>query len=206
MKSTASILLSFLLLPIVDAHAQKIYLCKDAAGRTLTSDRAIPECADRAVRMLDSNGMMRREIPAPLTAEQKRQQLAEEERQKAEEAAALEQKHTDRALMARYRTESDITAARKRTLELVQEQVNREANLLAMTEKNRKETQAEIARQKNKQNVISALQHQLEESEQALKDGKKKIQEYDKELANIAAKYDAALKRYRELNGVTAAR
>ena len=37
--------LSFVLSPCL-AQA-KIFMCKDASGRTLTSDRAIPECADR---------------------------------------------------------------------------------------------------------------------------------------------------------------
>ena len=52
---------------------QTIYMCKDATGKTITSDRPIPECADRAVKELDKNGVIRREVSAPPTAEEKKQ-------------------------------------------------------------------------------------------------------------------------------------
>ena len=58
--------LFFVLLPWT-AQAQ-FFQCKDASGRTLSSDRPIPECADRPVRELGRNGMLKREVPPPLTA------------------------------------------------------------------------------------------------------------------------------------------
>ncbi len=68
------------------AQAQ-IILCKDGAGRTFVSDRAIPECADRAQRVMDRSGVVRQQIPAPLTSEQKKAQRAEEERLRIQVAA-----------------------------------------------------------------------------------------------------------------------
>src|SRR3569832_1847253 len=56
---------SFLLAALSStAHAQDILMCKDAYGKTFTSDRPIPECSGRAVRQLDRNGLVRRDIPA----------------------------------------------------------------------------------------------------------------------------------------------
>jgi chromosome segregation ATPase len=186
------------------AHAQVIYICKDAAGKTFTSDRLLPECANRAVREMDRSGMVRREIPAPLTAEQKRHKQREEERLKAEAAAAEEQKQADRAMLARYRNESDIELVRKRTLELVQEQLKRESGTLAAVEKDKAEVQKKID-QANKKPPPAALQSRLAEAEQAIAAGKKKIAAYQAEAAQINQKFDAVLTRYRELTGGTAA-
>ena len=49
------------------AHAT-IFMCKDASGRTITSDRPIPECAERTVWEYGNTGSLKREIAAPLTA------------------------------------------------------------------------------------------------------------------------------------------
>ena len=161
---------------------------------------------DRAVRELDSSGITRRDIAAPLTAAQKRQKQAEEEKRKAGEAAAAEQKQTDHAIMARYRNDADVGTARKRTLDIVQEQMKRELASLAVAEKAYKGSQAEIGLIKNKKDVPAGLQRKLEEFEQAVRNGKKKIQEQEIEIAQINAKYDAELARFRELSGTAAAK
>lgn len=190
-----------LLLPLT-AQAQTIYTCKDGTGKTFTSDRLIPECANRLVREMDKNGIVRREIPPPLTAEQKRQKQLEEERLKAEAAALEEQKQADRAMLARYRNENDIAVARKRTLELVQEQIRRETGTLAEREKDRKDLQLKIEQVGNKKPVPPVLQNKLNESDQSIAAIKAKIAAYQTEEAQINQKFDATLKRYRELTGI----
>jgi cell division protein FtsN len=206
MKNKVMVLICFLALAPLSVQAQKIFMCKDASGRTLTSDRPIPECADRAVREFDKSGTVRREIPAPLTAEQKRQKQLEEEKRKVDEAAAIEQKQNDRALVARYRNESDIETARKRDLNLVQEKIKRETASLAAAEATHKTAQAELAQIKNQKNIPSALQRKIEASGQAVAEDKKKLQEYGAEIAQTNLKYDAALKRYREISGTASAK
>lgn len=180
-------------------QAQTIYICKDAAGKTFTSDRLLPECAGRAVREMDKSGMVRREIPAPLTAEHKRQKQQEEERLQAEAQAAEEQKQADRAMLARYRNESDIEVARKRTLELVQEQIKRESAALAVAEKDRTDAQQKIEQIGNKKPVPPLLQAKLADSDQSVAAKKEKIVAYQAEEARINQKFDATLKRSREL-------
>ncbi len=181
------------------AHAQ-IYMCKDASGRTLTSDRPIPECADRAIRELDKSGRMRREIAPPLTAEQKQELKLQQEKRKAEEIVADEQRRNDRILRARYRNEGDIETARKRELEAVEDQIKREKTVLASAEKEQQEAQAEAdALRKQNKTVYIALQHRLNNAAESVSGAKKSLQEYAADLAQINAKYDAMLKRYREL-------
>lgn len=187
------------------AHAQKIYLCKDASGKTLTSDRPIPECADRAVRQLDANGMVRREIPPPLTAEQKREKQLEEERLKAERAAAAERKLHDQAILDRYRSEADIELARKRAVDIVQEQIKRESAMLASAEKRKKDAQAKAAQHKDQKSLPPLLAHELEDADHTAANSKKKLQGYEAEVGQINGKFDLTLKRFRELTGAVAA-
>jgi cell division protein FtsN len=199
-------LISLLMAAPMAVQAQKILICKDAAGRTLTSDRPIPECADRAVKEMDRNGVVRREIPAPLTAEQKRQKQEEEEKRKTEEAAAAEQRQADRALLARYRNENEIEIAHQRTAAIIQEQIKRESASLAAAEKRRNAAQAELAQAKDGKALAIASAHKLQESDQSIADIKKKTREYEDQLAEIDGKFAATLKRYRELTTTTAAK
>lgn len=199
-----------LLLPVLlagaDACAQ-IYMCKDASGRTITSDRPIPECADRAMRELDKNGMVRREIQPPPTPEQKRQLQIEEEKRKAQEAAAEEQKREDRAIRLRYRNENDIEVVRQRSLDMVREQIKREKSALANAEKQQKQAQADAESYKRKKAAVPpGVQHRIEQADQVVAGSKTAIQDAEAQIGQINANFDATLKRYRELAAANAAK
>lgn len=195
-----------LVLICVAAQAQ-IFVCKDASGRTLTSDRPIPECADRAMRELDKRGNTRREIPAPMTAEERRQQQLREEKRKADEAAADEQKREDRLIRMRYRSEADIEAARKRSVEGINERLKRDRSDLAAAEKQRQQAQSDVDPQKKKNAAIPVgMQRRVEDANQTVETAKKQIRDDEAELAQVTARFDATLKRYRELGSPTAAK
>lgn len=191
-------------LPLVLTHAaaqaQKIYMCKDESGRTLTSDRPIPECEGRAIREFDKNGTVRRDIPAPLTAEQKRQQQIEEEKRKAEVAAAEEQKRQDRAILARYRNETDIEAARKQAIEMAQDQIKRDKAEFAHAEKQQQKVLADADTYKRKNAPLPAgVKQRIEDADRALEEANQSIRVHEDELGRINTKFDATLKRFREL-------
>jgi hypothetical protein len=199
------LLLSCLMAPWV-AHAE-IFICKDASGRTISSDRPIPECAGRAMRELGRNGLVKREIAAPLTPEEKRQKQLQEEKQKADAAAAEEQKKSDRAIMTRYSSEKDVEMARKRSLEPIQEQIKRANASITNSEKQLKQGQAEVENYKKKgAKPPVELRNRIELAEQSIKDEAKLIQGHEAEIAKINTNYDQTLKRYREITGVTAAK
>ena len=79
-----------------------IYVCVDAKGRRITSDRPIPECLDREQRELSSTGATRRVVPASLTAEERERLEAQAQQEAAERAKANEDRRRDRALLSRY--------------------------------------------------------------------------------------------------------
>lgn len=186
------------------AHAE-IYICKDVKGNTLTSDRPIPECQDRKVRVLGKNGMTQREIEPPLTEEQKRQRLAEEEKRKAAAVAADEQRRQDRALLARYSKEADIEVARGRALDPVNDQIKREETTIAAAEKNLAAARAEAAAQP-KGKVPANLQRKIEDLGQQIDDSKKLIAERKAEIIQINTRFDQAVSRFRELTGAKTAK
>lgn len=199
MKRAVKILFCLSAMLPAAAYAQ-IIMCKDASGKTHTSDRPIMECADRPIREFGNSGYLKREIPAPLTAEQKRQKQLEDEKRRAEEVALLEQKQADRALLARYRSEDDIEIARKRALEVVQDQFVRQNEVIAAAEKLQRDAQSEIAQSNNKNEVPPALQQRLGESNTKIRNEKNKRQFYAEAMVQINAQFDATVKRYRELN------
>lgn len=198
MRSTAKILLCLSAMAPLAVHAQ-IIMCKDAAGKTYTSDRPIMECAGRAYREFGKSGNLKREVPAPLTAEQKRQKQLEEERRKVEEAALAEQKQADHAMLMRYQSEGDIGLARQRALDMAGEQRQRHVEAIATAEKRLKQVQLEITQVKNKSDMPPGLQRRTEEADKASQDERKNLQESDDEIAQINMKFDATLQRYREL-------
>lgn len=183
----------------------EIFICKDADGKTLTSDRPIMECQDRKVRVLGKNGLTAREIAPPLTEEQKRQKLAEEEKRKAIVAAADEQKRQDRALLARYGKEADIEVARRRSLEPVNDQIKREEVSMTISEKKLAQARAEAAAQP-KGKVPAHLQRKIDDLGQEIVDAKKLIAERKDEVVRINDRFDQAVRRFRELTGATTAR
>lgn len=187
-----------LVLPAL-AHAQ-IYMCKDASGRTLTSDRPIPECADRAVREFGKDGAKRRDLPPPPTAEERRQQKLDEEKRKADALAAEERAKSDRLLLERYATEKDIEAARRRALELVQDHIKREEASVAAADKQLTQVRAEEEAQKKKGAAPTPdLKRRLDEAAKALAGRTKSMEDYKAEAAKINTKYDEILTRFREI-------
>ncbi len=195
-----------LLLTLASGSAQaQIYMCKDANGRTLTSDRPIPECANRTQKELRSNGTVKREIPPPLTPEQLRQKKEDEEKRKAEEAAAAEQKRRDTVLLTTYQTEAQLEAERQRALSQLRNNINIAVTAQNNAEQRRKAAQAEadLAR-KNGKLVSTALKTRIEDAQKVVDHESKSVEAMEAELVKAKVKYDEMLKRFRELNAPAA--
>lgn len=176
----------------------QIFTCKDAAGRTMTSDQPMPECADRAMRELSKTGLLRREIPAPLNAEQKRHLQLLEDKRRAAAAVVEEQRQQDRALMARYRSESDIAASRRYYLDLSQDMIRRDQVVILDAENQLTQAEADKEFYKNRK-LPSNVQWRIDEAHHALDGGKASLSAHQKEAAGINVKFDETLARYRAL-------
>jgi hypothetical protein len=188
-----------LLAPAVALAQAKIYVCKDAAGHTLTSDRPIAECSTRPMREMDRNGITRREIPAPFTAEEKRKAEQEARTRRAEEDAMAERQRNDRAILARFRSEDDIIGIGHRNAAIVQENVKREKQVLAAAEKRQQDVEAELAQLPGGASRPAYLRQRLEEADRAVNGSRRRLDDYDAEILLINTRTDATLARFREL-------
>ena len=191
-----SLVIALVLTASAGASAE-IYMCKDASGRTFTADRPIPECADRSMRQLDASGITRREIAAPLTAEQKRARDVLEERRRVDKAAADEQRLYDNALTTRYRNEDDIALARARAVELLDDQMKIDTVALARESREMKSAQAIVAAAKPV--TLAADRRHLEDAVRVVESRLDSISQRLAELDRMHLKFDQALKRFREL-------
>ena len=188
-----------LVLPL--AASAQIYVCKDANGRTLTSDRPIPECANRSMRELDRSGLVRREIAPPLTAQQKQDRELHQERQRVDAAVLEEQRLYDRALMTRYRNEADIATARQRALDLLDDQMRIDTNALKVESKELKSAQARLVPGSKK--TGSTDEHRLEEATHTVENRLDSIEQRSAEIARTNNRFDQALRRFRELSAAS---
>lgn len=188
-----------LLAPVLALAQAKIYVCKDAAGHTLTSDRPIVECSTRPMREIDRNGITRREIPAPLTAEEKKKAEQEAHTRRAEEDAMAERQRNDRAILARFRSEDDIVSIGHRNAAIVQENVKREKQVLAAAEKRQQAVEAELAQLPGGASRPAYLRQRLEEADRAVNGSRRRLDDYEAEILLINTRTDTTLARFREL-------
>jgi hypothetical protein len=200
MKFLATTVLSVFGIALVPyAHAE-LYSCKDAAGHLLTSDRPIPECANRAVKVLRNNGLFQREIPAPPTEEDKRKAQIELERKKNEELLEEARLKEERYLLAHYGSEKDIELMRNRSLEVLKERIRLGKEQISMISQILAQLQVEQQNNTKKSSTESAaLQHRANEMERSIKKTKAINDSYEVEMVRINAQYDQTLKNYREI-------
>ena len=195
-------LLTLALASPVCAVAQ-IYICKDAGGRTITSDRPIAECANRAMRELDRNGMTRREILPPLTPQEQRARDTLREQQRIETVIAEEQRRNDLALMTRYRNEDDIASARRRAIDLLNEQMQIDTKALTREMTEMKAAQVPVVAAGNKP-LSGKDRTRLEEATRSVERRLSSIERRTAEIDRIHQTFDQSLKRFREIRDTEA--
>jgi hypothetical protein len=92
------------------------FACKPSGGTTIYRDSLPSECKDVEIRELNSDGSLKRVIPAPLTEEQKKEGAEKEERQRTCAQLNKRQHDEDVALQGRYEHEEDLQEARYKDL------------------------------------------------------------------------------------------
>jgi len=186
--------------PAVPGAGPSIYTCVDARGRTLTSDRPIPDCIDREQRELNPSGTVRRRVEPTYTAKE----LAErEERQRQAEQAAIrqrEERRRERALLVRY--PSATAHDRERTEALTQIEVVIQAarkRLGELAEERRKIDDELEFYAKDPARAPSSVRRQIEDNDQSMAVQKRFIGEQEDEKRRVNARFDEERARLREL-------
>lgn len=133
-RRTDLILVLAMLLPGL-AQAGNIVYCCDVAGRPVCGDVLPLACYGRAYREITPQGTLRREVQAPLTAEDLARREAELSRRREADEKLLKQRRLDQALLDTYRNLVELDARRARALSEIDHALNglreRESELLA---------------------------------------------------------------------------
>lgn len=182
------------------AAAQGIYSCVDGKGRTITSDRPIPECLDREQRELNPSGTVRRKIGPSLTA-QERVIQEERERKAAEEQARLaEEKRRDRALLIRYPNRAVHDKERQEALAQVDTVIRAAQRRIGELEQQRKTIDAELEFYKKDPNKAPpSLKRQIDDNAHSTRVQNRFIGDQDDEKKRINARFDEELVKLRQL-------
>ena len=178
--------------------AGNFFCCNDASGKQVCGDILPQACYGRAYRELGSNGQTIRTVDAPLTAEQRSQREAEEEKRKREEEKRKEQQRKDQALLNTYGNEQDIELMRKRAEgDVLKAIANAEKKIVEIRQQRKKfENEAEFYKKKT---LPHEVQKGLADADSDINSQEVFIAEKKKELEVIHAKYDEDKRRFVEL-------
>lgn len=181
-----------------DGGGPGIYTCFDQNNRRLTSDRPIPECVNREQRVLNRDGSVQRVIPPTLTAEERAEQDAREQRRLAERRAQQDLIRRDRGLLQRFPNEAMHHRMRVDALNDVRAALARSEQRLAALAAERKplidETEFYVGR-----SLPPRLKQQLDANDAAVEAQRVLLYNQQLEIARINATFDAELARLRKL-------
>ena len=178
--------------------AGRLFCCNDNNGKQVCGDILPHECYGRAYRELGDSGRTVRTVEAPLSAEQRAQRVAEEEKRKAEETALREQQRKDQALLNTYGTEQDIEAMRLRAQEDVKKSIKAAEVKIAEIRAQRKKFENEAEFYKKKQ-PPPEIQKGLRDADTEVKAQESIIEAKKQELDVIRDKYDEDKRRFIDL-------
>ena len=178
--------------------AASIYSCTDAAGRRLTSDRPILECAGREQRVLNADGSVNAVLAPTLTSDERADKEARERDAATERATRQDAVRRDRNLLARFPDEAAHHKAREAALDDVRKSVLVSKGRVALLTAERKSlmNEAEFYTAKTMPGKLKAL---LDANDASTEAQRSLIQNQQAEVVRINTLYDAELARLKRL-------
>jgi hypothetical protein len=185
------------------ARAQQfLYVCT-THGHTISGGLPPSECKGEDIRELNPDGTLHRLIPAPLTQEQRRKRDQDEQERMLAEEHERAQSRKDRSLLETYGSVSEIEAARARNIASRQVLVERADQRIAQYVKEHKRLDDE-SEFYAKREMPSKLKDAFEANKALMAQQEKTKADVLLEIGAINARYDAEVKRYRELEDMAA--
>lgn len=199
MEKTRFSVLSLLCIAALNEARADIFRCKNAEGKVITSDRPIPECVSRGMKVYSNAGRFKNDIAPPLSAEEKQKNAVDAERKKRELAEEQERKKEERYLLAHYQSEADVEAARKRAVDslgekkrLANEQLDSLTQLILGL-------QEELKNSKKTTREFDSIRQRADDLSGNVNNTRKAIAFYEQEIARTNHEFEETLKRYRTI-------
>jgi vacuolar-type H+-ATPase subunit I/STV1 len=184
--------------------AAATYKWVDEKGVVHYTDKIPPEQVPKGNVQLDKQGVtIKRTEPAP-SAEERRAKADREarEQQLARERELVERR--DKALLSTYTMESEIDLARRRALSTIDQQIESSAAYTVQLNKRKADLEAKKAAVKG-QPVPPVLEREISNLDAELARQADLVAAKQKEVVLVNVRYDADLKRWRELRAATEA-
>lgn len=180
------------------AAGATIYSCIDASGKKLTSDRPIPECANRDQKLLNADGSVRMVVPPTPTADEHAEAEVAERRAAAERASQRDAVRRDRNLMQRFPNEAAHQRAREAALDDVRKAVRNSEERLKLLAAERKPLLDEAEFYVGQQ-LPAKLKQSLDANDASVEAQRTLVQNQQAEIVRINALFDAELERLKRL-------
>lgn len=179
------------------SHAQSVFTCKDDTGRTLTSDRPIPECSRKVMRELSAAGVVKNEHAAPLTAEQVRQKKVEDEQRRLAEIKRRQEESRDKALLVAFPNMAALDSARLRQINDLKSELALVEARMVKEYQTLKAAQAEARTQGN--NVSFAVKRKIQLSSSSILTDNDVLTRIQADITKTNERFDEDAKRLASL-------
>ena len=203
-------LLAALTLAAVPAAAA--YRCVDEKGRTHLGDTPPSACADVVMYEVTRSGKVLRTIQPTMSEAQWKAKQEAEEKAKAAEKLAAEQKRKDMALLSTYANEKEFDTARDRNIEPLKARIALSHERVKEIDKRMKVVKEEMEfytdgkkKSAKKDDTSVAMGKELERLDDEKKGIQKSIVGYEKEIGELRVKYDVDKRRWVALKQGSAA-
>jgi hypothetical protein len=199
------LVLATLLVALAPCVAAATYKWVDEKGVVHYTDKIPPEAVEKGNVQLDKNGVPVKRTDAAPSAEQKRARAEEEAREKqlAKDRELVDRR--DRALLSTYTMESEIDLARRRALSTIDQQIQSSTAYTVQLNRRRDELEAKKTTLKAGQTVPPVLDTEIATINTELARQADLVAAKQKEVVLVNVRYDADLKRWRELRAATEA-
>ncbi len=178
----------------------RIKKCQDTAGRWHYGDSADEQCARSKVIELDTRGIQRKEIAAPLTDAELKAREQNRERDEQERKLSEEQQRRDQLLLATYAIEDDIILARDRKIGDIEAQIRASQETLKSLSSSLARLQAQAAEeQRGGKPVSPQTAKTIANNEVQIAKHEAHVAKMKKDQETMRTQYQTELERFREL-------
>jgi hypothetical protein len=161
-----------------------------------------PEHSQKRIEIVNERGLVVKVIPAAKTKEQLAEEREAARIQKELEEQRKERARQDAILLNAYTTERDLILARDNNLKAVEGQIEISRGNLRVLKDNLAQLQKEAANyERSGKKPPEKLLKNIEETKVQIQTKQNYVDIKDKEKAEMQARYEKDLKRFRELKG-----
>jgi len=183
-----------------DKKGPRIKKCQDAAGKWHYGDSADEACARSKVIELDTRGIQRKEIAAPLTEAELKAREQNRERDEQARKHIEEQQRRDQQLLATYAIEDDIILTRDRKINDIEAQIRASQETLKSLRTSLARLQAQAAEElRTGKQVTPQTAKTISNNEAQIAKHETHVGKMKKDQETMRAQYKTELERFREL-------